>query len=268
MQHRATNTLRIFGIVLTATLTIFGCLFLGAVSRYKAHGGFAGIRDPIAAANYMFGATVVGFLGISFIAWLARGIYIGRTVPVSPAAQAGSSPPTFRSFLPAGRRSLVALVWCLGIQLAFSALVCIYTELQFREMSRELPKLYHSLELFAVWASILGVAPYAVVLYFVRHHPHRTVLAFALALPAVSILQTLIANVPFPKTYTSNPVSLALVAISLVLDIVTVVLAYKAAQRAGLKASASSLFTAFAVSILYSYSLHLILPALRRVLVS
>lgn len=268
MERWAANALCIVGIILTLTLVVCGCLYFVFLSQWNAHGGFSGNRDTTAATNYMFGAVVLGFLGICFIAWLARGIYVRQPVPLASTEADSSARTSFRHLPPAGQHALVRLAWCLGIRLAVSALDWVYTVLQFEQLSNELPRRYHSLVPFTVVASILYAAPYAVLIYLVRQHPSRTVLAFALALPAVSILQALLAIVPVMSGYTRNPVQLATLVIPPVINLVIILLGYQAAQRARLRASASSVFTAAVVSLVYFCSLYLIVPTLRRMAMS
>lgn len=265
MQRSVTNTLRTAAVILTATLVVGGCIFLVFLSEFNAEGGFAGVRNRTAAANYMFAAVVLGFLGVSFIVWLGRRIYLDR--PVASAAQAGTrAGASLRQFSPTARLVLVRLAWCLGILLAVDALDSLYSVIQIQQAFREQPARYHSL-ILTLMAFVISDAPYALLIYFVRNRPTRTVLAFALAFPAIATLQMLITVFPAMGLYSHDPVSLAVLIIALVMAVVTILVAYQAANRAKLQASGSSLFTAVAASVVYcSCSSYLVFPAIRRMI--
>jgi len=273
MERGFANTLRTFGIIGTATLVGSGCLYLVGVSRWHSSGGFAGVPDFTAATNEMFGAVALGFFGTAFIAWLAHGIFLSlqdrHPVPLASSVlttRDTASQPTPLARLSSGDRSAVdRLVWCLAFQLAVSALDCIYSVLQYQQVFRGIPNWYRSFVPFLVLATVIFAAPYAVLLYLVRQRLSRIVVGFAVALPAVSILQSLITNIRLIDVFTRNPVGLAMLAAPLIVDTAIIVLASQVGRRTGRHASASWIATAALVSFIYFYALRLMIPIVRAI---
>lgn len=255
MERWAANTLRILGIIVTSLVVICGSLLLVLLGKCAAQGGFEGSRNSDTATIYYFGALVLGFGGIWFIAWLTRGIHrstqTSQTPVPSPEASAPSQPA------PAALPAVELLTWSLIAKLVVSALSLAYTLLQYQRM----PYMRHA-TVPTVVSTVLSALPFALVLlYLLRQRISRAVLAFALGAPAAGILMSLVTTVPEFRLYLRNPLNLSIIfilGVPLVIDIAIIVLAYQAQKPAGLTLPASSVFTAVAASLAYFYSLHLI----------
>lgn len=268
MERWAANTLRILGIIVTSIVVVCGGLVLILFGQCAAQGGLSGgVHNPTLATSYFFGAVLLGLAGIALIAVLARGVFrSSRMSAPAPANEpsASESPASTLSLAhlsPASRQAINLLSGALVTQLVVSALELARTVVWYRLTARD----RHSIVPIIAVSSTLFVVPFALILYFVRRRPSRSVMAFALGIPAAAILVTLIATVPLLHFYVQNTANLTTVIIPFLLDLVILVFAYQAQQRIGLKLPASSLLTALIVSFVYFYSIHLVMRFAYRV---
>lgn len=267
MERWAANTLRIVGIILTSLVVVCGCLFLVLLSRCAAQGGFEGSPNNNAATNYMFCAVLLGVAGITFIAWLARGIYRSSRLPQPAAAAPQPSTPQPPSpsvpalhLSPASRRAVNLLIGALTAQLVLTALDTLYSVIRFQQN----PFVHRSVIPVSIVSAALFVVPYAILIYFVRWHLSPAVLSFALGVPAASVIDTLIVITPVIHLYVRNPVNLPLLVAPLIIDLAIIALTYQTQQRTGMQSPVSSLLTTVVVSFVYFYTLHLLTRMLYR----
>jgi len=261
MERWAADTLRILGIIVTAIILVCGCLLLVLLGQCASQGN----RNPPAATNYYFGAVLLALVGITLIAVLARGVFRSSALSPSTSAQDQSLPwiPVATSvgkLSPASRRVIHLLTWAVIARIVVSALELVYNILRYRQM----PRMPHSIVQVTTISSAVFALPFVLILYFVRRRLSRSVLAFALGIPAAEILMTLIATVPLLHVYVHSTANLATLVIPFIVDLVILAFAYQAEQRIGLKLPASSLLTALVVSFAYFYSLRLVTQFLYR----
>lgn len=264
LERWAANTLRVIGIILTSIVVVCGCLFLVLLSECAAHGGFSGSRDATAATNYMFGAVLLGIAGIAFIAWLGRGI--ARSSKLQPDS-ATSTPPASASMFespgrlsPSGQSAMRLLVWAILGEIAVSVLTWIYSMVAFRQVTGRSQTF-----LLAVLATyVLYLLPYAILSYLLLTRVSRIALAFALAIPAASVLEVIVTKVGMTSVYLRSPVNLTILLISLAIDLAIAILAARAAERTGLRSTIWTLLAAGVAAFAYFYALHLVTPMLYR----
>ena len=261
MERWAANTLRTLGIILTCIVVVCGSLLLILLGQCASSGGYGGVRNPSAGASYFLGAALLGLAGVTLVAVLARDVHRSRqtapNVAALPEASASTATPALSL---EGRRAVERLFWCLAAQLALTALECIYSWLQ----NRQLPQMRTYAPLFLI-SSILHAIPFAVLIGLVRKRISRIVLAFALGIPAAAILNTLVVILPMARLYLASPQSLGTIILPLILNVLLVVLAYQAALSTGLQSPASSILTSAVAAFVYFYVLHLALPFIYRI---
>jgi hypothetical protein len=270
MERWAANTLRTLGIILTAGVVLVGSLFLLLLSMCAAQGDFGGNKHPDQVVPYFVAAGVVLVLGILIIIRLARGI--SRSKPVVQPATAGAplgvlphadqSPYVPLHLSPLGRQAIDRLVFALGAQVVLSALSLSLNVIRFWS-ARRVPA-YHGSTLVLIVSFVLSHAPYVALIYVLLKRPDRRAFAYALAMPAVLVLQSLFVGVGFIFFYTHNPIGFLFFLLPWLIHIVIIVFAYQAIQQVGLHPEPSSLIVAAVVSFLFFSLINAVTPFLYR----
>ncbi len=273
MERWAANTLRTLGIILTAGFVLLTSLFLLLLSLCAAGGGLSGIKHPEQVVPYSAAAVAVLGFGIWFIAWLARGFQrssaVAERLPagvptgVLLPAPSGSPAPSLPFHLsPLGRKAIDSLVFALIVQIAVSAGAWIFGQLHY--WSRPNAFASHNWTLLLLAPYVLYQVPYAILIYVLLKRPDRRAFAYALAVPAVLLLQSLFSLGVVGYYYVRQPNGFLLLAIPWLIHIVILVLAYRAIQQVGLHPPPSSLIVAAIVTFFYFSVIHALTPFLYR----
>ncbi len=279
MERWAANTLRTLGIILTAGFVLVTSAYLALMSSCAANGGYGGIKRPDEAFNYAVGAVLVAAAGVAVIAWLARGIYRSRHPSAPPASdgywpadpsatasaphpstESGSaSPPVPLHLSPLGRKSIDRLVLAIGAQIALSAFVLIFNQIRFWSGPHIFaPFPAHSWFLVVVIPFVLYHIPYGLLIYFLLLRPDRRAFTYALAVPAVLIMQALLSLGYFGLFSTQHSLAMILLIVPWAVHILILVLAYQSIQQVGLHPEPASLIVAALASFLFFGCLHVI----------
>jgi hypothetical protein len=270
MERWAANTLRTLGIILIAGVVLIGSLFLLLLSMCAAQGDFGGNKHPDQVVPYLVAAGLVAVLGCLVIVRLARGIFRSKLVaePAAAGAPVGMLPhseptPSLPLHLsPLGRQAIDRLVFALGAQVVLSALSLSLNVIRFWS-ARRVPA-YHGSTLVLIVSFVLSHAPYVVLIYVLLKRPDRRAFAYALAMPAVLVLQSLFVGVGFIFFYTHNPIGFLFFLLPWLIHIVIIVFAYQAIQQVGLHPEPSSLIVAAVVSFLFFSLINAVTPFLYR----
>ena len=278
MERWAANTLRTVGIILTAGFVIITSLLLALLSMCASQGGYGGIKHPDEAFQYAAGAVLVAVAGIAVIIWLARGIHRSSkdgywpTPPddysqaVSPALPSSEPLPQPLHLSPLGRRSINRLAFALAAQIGLSSLVLIFNQLHFWSNERGIfaPYPYHNWPFVLIGSFVLYHIPYAILIFALLKRPDRRAFTYALAVPAVLIMQSLLSLGYFSLFARQHPITLLVLVVPWLIHIVILVLAYQAIQQVGLHPEPSSLIVAAVVTFVFFSLIHLITPFLYR----
>ena len=193
MDQATSNTLRTLGIVFTSIVLVIlsGVLLLLSLclGLIGGFGGSSGQHDP--QTINLFLASVAGLVvvllgGGAIIAKLARGVVHDSTPQVSTT----NTPVEFPQHLsPASQTAVRNLIWAIAAQLILSSGAWLWS------LAFALPK-YHSLSL--TWSFIvsglLSGAPYILLLIALLRSPGRRTFAYALAIPAVLSVYSVVAG--------------------------------------------------------------------------
>ena len=271
MERWAANTLRTLGIILMAGFVLITSLILLLLSMCAAQGDFGGNKHPDQVVPYLVAAGLVLVLGLLVIVRLARGIL--RSMPTStisePAAAgvpAGVLPPPEPAssvplhLSPLGRKAIERLAFALGAQIVLSAASLSFSQLQFWSGRRPAP---HGWTLVLIASFLLSHAPYAILIYVLHNRPDRRAFAYALAVPAVLILQSLFFGMG-GFYYLHDPRGFILFLLPWLIHIVILALAYQAIQKIGLHPDPASLIVAAVVAFFFFSIIHVITPVLYR----
>jgi hypothetical protein len=269
MERWAANTLRTLGIILTAGVVLVGSLFLVLLSMCAAGGDYGGNKHPEQVVPYLVGAGLVLVLGIFVIVRLARGIFRSMATGelAAAGAPAGALPPAEPSpsvplhLSPSGQKAIDRLVFALGAQIVLSALSLGFSQLHFLSVQRSLAPHW---TLILIVSFIFSHAPYAALIYVLLKRPDRRAFAYALAMPAVLVLQSLFIGVGLTYYYTHNPSGFLFFLVPWLIHIVIIIFAYQAIQQVGLHPEPSSLIVAAVVSFLFFSLIHTVTPFLYR----
>jgi hypothetical protein len=274
MERQAANSLRILGIVVTSVVVIAGCLALAYMAFFIVMiGGMtrqAQITHPRASQSfYGLILAVIAFVtaGILIIGRLAKGIVRGP-VPVSgpppqlsPSAASGavrrSAPP--QSVPPSKKTRSVD-----RLALALCAHIAVSTITWFQIASRFPIRTFALLLPF-----ILSQAPDSILIYLLLKRPGRRAFTFLIALLAIPILNALFNPVFFSsyrQIFVNHALGSAWIALSRLIYIATLVLAYLAIQHTGLWPKASSVIFVTVAAFFYFFLVREITPFLYQVL--
>src|SRR5581483_555139 len=260
MERWAANTLRTLGIIVTAGFVLIASAFFLLLAMCAAQGDFGGTKHPEKVVPYITAAVVVLILGLWLIAWLAREIrrslalpnpdgaeILAVPIPMPVSSPVGAGVPFHLS--PAGRRSVYRVVAALVAQILLSAASWISNQLL--TWSRYRPLLPRPSALGFIAPYILYHIPYAVLIYALLRRPDRRAFTYAVAVPAVVILQSLFSRAILSYLYVRDPRGVLLMFLPWVLHIVILVLAYKAIQQVGVHPAPASLLVAALVTFVY-----------------
>jgi hypothetical protein len=301
MDRRSANALRILGIVLTVILGLalilpllylgFFVVLFGGVSEM---GRISSSRatNLVSVAILLIVAIVTG--GIIIIGRLATGIekapagtgdsrvqparqtMQGHAPSPAPSEVDGSaqrneaatplssnlpSPPrltrglaTLLRLSPSTRKAIDRLALAVAAQITISAITW------FQIASRYTPRTRILLPSF-----ILSEAPDALLIYLLLKRPSRRSFTFLIAMLIFPILETLFNPLvlsSYPHIYTNSSMGFLCLALSALIYIVTVVLAYKAIHQTGLKPQPSWVILATVVVFFYFFFIREITPYL------
>ncbi len=259
MERWAANTLRGFGIFLTAILLVAATLLLLLMSFCSWNGGWESSPNHSQAIGYLVCVVFVLAIGIFIISRLARGIVHSApggmsasgqpqpaqsAVPVYPSAEAGEA---LRNLIYAITASIAIGVIFWGISLHRW-----WTTLGSRP-SGAFP--YAQSWLIAgLISAALHYLPYVILLIRLHRKPDRLALAFAIGIPVASILHTATALPLMWRilAYRTNfSQTLLPMGIGVALQILILIFAWRANQRLGYRQEAVSLIIACAASYAY-----------------
>jgi|SRR5882672_4233480 len=254
MERWAANTLRGLGILLTAVLMICSCLLLLIMSMctWKSPNNGQSI-------GFLVGATFVLALGIFVIARLARGIIRSGS---PETAQSQPSPPAAAIPLhisPASAEALDHLSYAIGASIALGVLQWGMTLFRLWTTIRGVGQpgaqtFQQPWLVIALISAFLQYLPYILLLFRLQQNPDRPALAFSMGIPAASILHSA-TSLPLMWRVLSYPQYLVPTLLPLiaafVLQIVILVLAWRANQRLGYRQEPISLIIAAAAVYVY-----------------
>lgn len=266
MERWAANTLRTLGIILMSGFVLIGSMLLLLLSMCASAGGHSDQGAPFA-----LGAVVTMIVGIALVSWFARAIFRSSTIPDPPAVESLFARPYAESrepvpapepepvprpelsvplhLSPLGRQSIHHLVLALAAQIGVSAVAWFFNQLRFWTAPRAFAPHNWTLTLIAPY--ILHQLPYAILIYYLLKRPNRAVFTFAIAVPAVLVLQSLFGLSLIGMYYIHHPLGFLLLAVPWSLHIVILVMAYKTIQQVGLHPYPSSIMAAAAASFFY-----------------
>ena len=251
MERWAANTLRGLGILVTAVLMIFACLLLLLLSLCARESPNQG-----QSVGFLVGAVLVLALGIFVIARLTRGLINNTGIPSSQAEPLQPGAPLHVS--PASAEALDHLSYAIGAAIGLGVLflgLSFYRILILRSGTQPGAFGYQQSWLIVVLVTIvLEYLPYVFVLFRLQRNPDRPALAFAMAIPAASILH-MATSLPLMWRAFAYPQYLAQTLLpfvaGLVVEIVIITLAWRANQRLGYRQEPVSLIVA--AGAVYTY---------------
>ena len=251
MERWAANTLRGLGILVTAILMILSCLSLLLLSlctwESPNHGQSVG---------FLVGAVFVLALGIFVIARLTRGLISNTGMPSSQAEPLEPGAPLHVS--PARAEALDHLSYAIGAAIGLGVLLwglSLYRILIVPGGGQSGAFAHQQSWLIVAFVTIvLEYLPYIFVLLRLQRNPDRLALAFAMGIPAASILH-MVTSLPLMWRAFSYPQHLAQTLLpfvaSLIMEIVIITLAWRANQRLGYRQEPVSLIVA--AGAVYTY---------------
>jgi hypothetical protein len=273
MERWAANTLRTLGIILTAGFVLITSLILLLLSMCAAGGDYGGNKHPDQVVPYLIAAVTVLALGVWFIVWLARGIYRSSAIAgpapagVPAGAVAPSAPAPTHSDVPlhlssSSRQSINRLVFALAAQIVVSSVAWIFGQLHFWSVPRAYAPRNWTLYLLAPF--VLYHIPYAILIYVLLKRPDRRAFTYAIAVPAVLVLESLLSVSLIGRFYVHQPLGFVLLLVAWLIHIVIIALAYKAIQQTGLHPEPTSLIVAALVAFVFVSLIHVLNPFLYR----
>ena len=272
MERWAANTLRTLGIILTAGFVLITSLILLLFSMCAANGDLGGNKHPDQVVPYLIAAGTVLALGIWFIVWLARGIYRSSSIaaPEPAGVPAGALPPAATAptrsdiplhLSPSSRQSINRLVFALAAQIIISSVAWFFGQLHFWSAPRAFPP--HS-TLYLLAPFVLYHIPYAILIYVLLKRPDRRAFTYAIAVPAMLILESLLSVSLIGHFYVHQPMGFVLLLVPWLIHIIIIALAYKAIQQTGLHPEPASLIVAALVAFAFVSLIHVVTPFLYR----
>ena len=271
MERWAATTLRTLGVVLIAGLVLLTSLFLGLMSLCAYQGGFSGAKHPEQGPWYLMGAVLVLVLGVFATARMARGIIRSSAAAdaASASAPGAASPEVDQPAIlnatqlsSTGRKAVENLVLALGAQILVSTGLWIFNQLHFWSVPGGYSQ--HNWVLLLLGPFILYHAPYALLIYALLKKLDRRTLTYSLVVPAVLLLQSLFSLSVVAYYYAHHPAGILLLIVPWLMDILVLVLAYKAIQQIGLHPKPSSLIVAAVLMFFYFSVIHVLTPFLYR----
>jgi hypothetical protein len=270
MERWAANTLRTLGIILTAGFVLVTSLLV--ILLVICSGPSSSTNGPFVV--FITIGIVCVVLGVIFIAWLSRRLYLSLAYldPLPQGALSGNvlpepeTPATVPLHLsPLGRKAIDRLVLALGTQIFLSAVALTFNQLHFWSGPRifaPFPLRNWGLVLFGPF--VLYHLPYAVLIYALLKRPDRRAFTYSLAVPAILIMQSLLSLGYFSLFARQHPVAMIVLFVPWAIHIVILTLAYQAIQQVGLHPKPSSIMVAAAVTFVFFSLVHVITPFLYR----
>jgi hypothetical protein len=182
--------------------------------------------------------------------------------PAKPAAVTEPGPSVPLHLSPLGRQAIDRLVLALGAQIFISAVAWIFNQLHFWSARRPYAPRNWTLALLAPF--ILFHVPYAILMYFLFKRPDRRTFTYALAVPAVMILEGVLSLGVVSYYFVHEPRGFLLLILPWLIHILILVLAYQAIQQVGLHPEPSSIMVAAVVTFVFFSLIHVITPLLYR----
>lgn len=268
MERWAANTLRTLGIILISGFVMLSCAFLLLLSMCAYQGNFGGGRHPEQGPWYIAAAAAVLIVGIWAVAVLARGIMRASAAAVVASAETPEmaiTPPAIAVPLhlsPSGRKATENLVIAIGAQVAIGIAILLLNQRMFSRNPIGLPG--HSWTLILLLSLALYRIPYVILIVALLKRPDRRAFTYSIVVPAILIMQTLFSSSLVGYYFVRHPTGFVLLALPFVMNIVILVLAYKAIQQVGLHPQPSSLIVAAIVTFIYFSFIHGSTPLLYR----
>ena len=271
MERWAANTLRTLGIILISGCVLLGCGVLLLFSMCAYSGDFGGHKHPEQGPLYIGAAAAVLALGVWAVAVLGRGISRSSETasqpPPSPSApqvplvsQGDHTVPLHLS--PAGRRATNHLIAAIAAQLVVSVVIWLLNQRVFWTYPAGFAP--RGLVLYLTISYFLYQVPYVILIVALHRHPDRRAFTYSIALPAVLIIQTLFSSSLVGYYFIRHPIGIGLLGLPWILDILILVLAYKAIQQVGLHPKPSGLIVAAVVTFVYFSCIHVVTPFMYR----
>ena len=251
MERWAANTLRTLGIILISGFVLLSCAILLLLSLCAYGGGLeGGAKHPEQGPWYIAAAVAVLIGGIWSVAALARGIVQASTAGVPPTDSPIHPVPSLPMHLsPAGRKATENLVLAIGAQIAICVAIWLLNLHRFSQNLLHIPGRNWIVLLTASFA--LYQIPYIILIIALLKRPDRRAFTYSIAVPAILIFQTLYSSSLLSYYFIRQPTGIVLLALPFIMDIVILVLAYKAIQQVGLHPQPSSLIVAAIVTFIY-----------------
>jgi hypothetical protein len=265
MERWASNSLRVLGIIVTSIILVIGSLLLFLLTLCAWGGGLGGgggQKDQ--AVGFAFGLVVLLTVGIFVIAKLGKGIARSTVVQHPsgvPVDTLLSTVPLHIS--PASQITIHYLIYAIVAEIGLSALSTFWKMRLMLGSSS-----YGHLGLFpAIFTFLAYQLPYAVLIMLLLRKPDRRSFAYAFAIPAVLLIQTLY-SLPMMLAYLrQGPLAWIFTLLFFALECLILWLAWQASQRLGLHHDPPSLIVAGVSTFLYfGFLRHLVTPWLYRFL--
>jgi len=288
MDRRTHNSLRILGIIVTSTLVVAGCLFLGYIAFFIILVGGLSRRAQILhpqAANSFFAILLAAIAlitcGILIIGRLYTGIVTSRAAPRPQPAlavqriEAPRSVPLFakpqaipqpsgalaatRAMATPARGIIARLMLALIAQIAVSGITL------FQVATRHFVPRNWTLMLLGPF--ILFQLPYMLLIYLLLKRSDRRAFTFLIAVLAIPILDTLfnpMILVSYRRIYLNGSRGLLWLALSGLIYAAILILSYLAIRRTGFRPQLSSVILTTVATFLYFFLVKEITPYLYR----
>jgi len=268
MERWAANTLRALGIIFTAGFVLIASLLLVLLSLCAAQGAPVGAKRPDQAIGFAIAAVLVAILGITLIARLARAIFRSAAttqpalaIPGGSTTSIAPAPTSIQVHLsPRSRKDIDYLVFAMIAQIVLSAAGWFFGQFHFWTAPRAFAP--HNWTLLLLAPFVLYHITYAILIYRLPTKPDRRTLAYALAVPAVLVLQSLLSLTVVFYAYVQHPAGFALLFVPWLLHIVIIILAYRTIQETGIHPEPGALLAAGLMSLLYFSLIHVVAPFL------
>lgn len=238
MERWAANTLRVLGIIVTSLVVLVGGLLLLLLSLCAWGGGFeGGGKDQGAAIGYLMGLVALLAGGIFMIALLGRGIARSTAAGAAPEAGSEASETAEFHFSPAGLRSIQHLIYAVVAAVVFATARTLLNN----GLYGGLGLAFRRSIFLPVISLFLYQAPYAALLVALARRPSRRTLSFALVLPAILILESLIAGMALFSHSYRTPLGPLLLLTTLALNGLVLWLAIRAVRQTGVSPDLATL---------------------------
>jgi hypothetical protein len=252
VERWAANTLRGLGILVTAVVMILACLLLLLLSlcTWKSPNNGQSV-------GFLIGAVLVLALGILIIAKLARGLMNDSASQSSVAQTLPPGVPVHIS--PGSAEALDHLSYAIGASIGLGVLLRGMTlyrlwTIPFAAPAGTFSHLQKAWLIVSVITAVFEYLPYVLLLFRLQKNPDRPALAFSMGIPAASVLHSMSSLSLMWRVFSYPhflvPTLLPIIA-ALVLQIVILVLAWRANQRLGYHQEPVSLIVATAAVYVY-----------------